>query len=168
MCGTSVYDGITGHSMSRAHASHMSRCPAMSIKEQGLLLLYSLHSLLPLLGSSLGHRGVFLGCVSSPFPHPKSWASFHRYHSFHRAVQKYNFSLMRASRGQIPSEPGFSPGSPCSGKANFCLISATPARDEVPWYHCASRLFIHEHTSWNLHALSGSSKASRWHCCQCQ
>ena len=84
----------------------------MSITEQGLvfLLLYSLHS-----KSCCSWAPPWgTGEASAAFP-PRtleSWAPLHRYHIFTRAAWKYNFNLVRASRSQVPPEPGNSRVSP--------------------------------------------------------
>ena len=92
----------------KALAATLSRCPAMSTKEQGLALPATL---LPALLAALkilplGTRGG-LRCVSFPPRTLESRASLHWYHIFLQADQKYNFNLMRASRSQVPSNLAF-------------------------------------------------------------
>ena len=111
--------------------SCICRCPAMSITEQGpalpATLLPALQKLL-LLGSSLGHRGG-LRCLSTPHPGiPGPSPSISHFHPgspeiFIRAARKYNFNLVRASRSQVPPEPGNSRVSPESALQILALPS---------------------------------------------
>jgi len=118
----------------------LSRCPAISTKSRDLpfLLLYSLDSLLP-----LGTRGG-LRCVS--FPPPEHWSpgplsigvTFSSgqpgnttliYCGRPGARFLRNLAFLRLARNR-PFKLWLCP----PGKHKICLISAAPARDEVPCY----------------------------------
>jgi len=92
----------------RAHASHTSHFSAQQLASHSRDLLFLL---LPCCCSWAPPSWARKEATAASAPPPKHWnpGPLSVDQTFLQAARIYNFNVMRASRSQVPSEPGFSP-----------------------------------------------------------